>query len=824
MAAVILAPLAACSGGAAPTPTLAPTPTDPPPAPTSPPAIVPTPTPTQFPAPAPTAIPRTGLLLNEPESFEGYTLYSPTGGDYAYLIDHQGDLAYTWPSGIRLARLLDNGNVLSSDNMESDPEGNVVWEYRYPQHHDILKLPNGNVLILSKEFVSSEEAIALGANPDLLPCSPLRGSRIVEARPTGPTSAEIVWEWSVFDHLIQDFDPDKPNYGVVADHPERVDFNFRLAEFCPIDGFRWMHANALDHHEELDQIIVTVRHFGEIWIIDHSVTSEEAAGSVGGNAGKGGDLLYRWGNPHAYGAGTPADQRLFFPHAAHWIPEGSPGAGNVLVFNNGGSEYPGFNRGYSSADEFVLPHDGYNYRLDPGSAYGPTELAWTYAADPPESFYAYKESGAQRLPNGNTLIADAPAGRIFEVTREGKTVWDFAHPLRNGDDSVYRAYRYPPDHPGLRGLDLTPHRATYRAAVGGEPQARSVFDLYVDDGALIYVKEQCAESDIADRFFLHIVPDRAGDLPEARREYGFDHTNFDFFLRGSLFDGKCAAKVRLPDYAVAGVRTGQYIKGREEQWSELWSARLWLNPEPHRTAYRAVVGGEPLARSTFDLYGADGALIYAKEQCAESDTADRFFLHIVPERTEDLPEARREYGFDNIDFDFFLRGALFDGKCAASVPLPDYAVAGVRTGQYTKGREEQWSELWSARFWLNPEPHRTAYRAAVKGESLARSTFDLYGADGALIYVKEQCGQGNITHPFFLHIVPERTEDLPEARREYGFENLDFDFFLRGALFDGKCAARIPLPDYPVASIRTGQYNRGEGELWSADFLMRDVR
>ena len=437
MTAAILAPLAACSGGAAPAPAFTPT---------------------------PTTTPALGLRLNEPESFEGYTLFSPRQAGYAYLVNNRGDVVHAWPSRGLLARLLDNGNVLSR-NIESDPDGNIVWEYRFPQHHDVLKMPNGNVLFLSRARISREEAEALGANPASLSCGPqIRGTRVVEARPTGPESAEVVWEWSIFDHLIQDFDPNKPNYGVVADHPERIDLNYALAEAPCRPGNQeanhpaladWTHENGLDYNAELDQIMITVRYFSEIWVIDHSVSAEEAAGSVGGAAGLGGDLLYRWGNPRAYGAGTPADQRLFFPHAAHWIPEGAPGAGNVLIFNNG-DEYPGFRRGYSSVDEIILPADGYNYRLDAGAAYGPDEIAWTYAADPPESFYAHGWSNAQRLPNGNTLIADGPAGRIFEVTSNGETVWDFANPFPDEGGDVPRAYRYPPDHPGLRGLDLAP--------------------------------------------------------------------------------------------------------------------------------------------------------------------------------------------------------------------------------------------------------------------------------------------------------------------------------------------------------------------------------
>ena len=768
--------------------------------------------------------------MNAPDSFEGYTVFSSGRTEFAYFVDNQGRLAHRRPSGGNLARLLDNGNILTPRNQEIDPEGNVVWDYRFPQHHEILKLPNGNVLLLSSQNVSLEEAVALGANPDSLPCSgspsmaTARGTLIVEARPTGPTSAETVWRWSVFDHLVQDFDPDKPNYGVVADHPERIDINFALADApCKQEANRsfidWTHANALDYNAELDQIMITVRHFSEIWIIDRSATIAEAAGSAGGAAGMGGDLLYRWGNPRAYGAGTPADQRLFWPHAAHWVPEGSPGAGNALIFNNG-NEYQGFERGYSSVEEVALPSDGYNYRLDAGPAYGPNTAIWTYIADPPESFYALSGSNAQRMPNGNTLIADYLPGRIFEVTSDGETVWDFVNPVPDEVRTVYRAYRYPPDHPGLQGLDLTPWRTAYRAAVQGEPAARSAFDLYLMDDVLIYVKEQCGESDIADLFILHIVPERAADLPAARLQFGFDKLDFDFSWYGELFDGKCAARFPLPDYPAAAIRTGQHAP----DGSPLWTTQLRLNPEPERAAYLAAVAGEPAARSTFDVYARDGVLVYAKEQCGRSDVEHRFFLHVVPERADDLPEAWSKHGYDNVamDFDlnhdllFDLESALPDGACAGSVPLPDYPISRIRTGQ----RAADESSLWVAQFWLNPEPHRAAYFAAAIDEPAARAAFDVYARDGALVYAKEQCGQADIQTRFFLHIVPEREDDLPEARREAGFDNRDFDFFWSGALFDGKCAARIPLPDYAVASVRTGQFVRGEGELWNAEFAI----
>ena len=663
--------------------------------------------PTPFPtAAAPPATPRaTGLIVHETESFEGYTLYAHTlaannTGDFlhahgfVYLIDHMGRLIHTWGpnSETRLAKLLDNGNLLITGNREIDAEGNVVWEYPYSQHHDILKMPNGNVLFLSRVGIPREEAINLGVNPANLLCPTLRATHIVEVRPTGPTEGEVVWRWSPLDHLIQDFDQGKPNYGAVDDHPERIDVNFNLvlAECDLHDRADWLHANSLDYNADLDQIMITARHFSEIWIIDHSTSIEEAAGHSGGNAGKGGDLLYRWGNPRAYRQGTAADQRLFWPHNAHWIPDGLPGAGNVLVFNNG-REYPGFERGYSSVDEFALPVAGYTYRLDEGSAYGPNEVVWRYVANPPDSFYARAGSGAQRLPNGNTLVTHGPANQIFEVTREGKNVWEFALPRAGNLHRAYRAYRYAPDYPGLRSLDLTPYWTAYRAAVASDPVARSEFDLHVLDGDLVYIKEPCDQEDTELLFFLHIFPERAEDLQQGRRS-GFDDLPVDFFLRGgALFDGKCVLRVPLPDYPGAAVRTGQR---NSQDGAALWSASFRLNSEPQRTAYRAALGSEPVARSVFNLYLLDGQLVYTQERCDPEDTQDRFFLHIVPERAADLPPERRRFGFDNLDFDFFLRGALFAGRCVATVPLPDYAIASVRTGQFVRGE----GELWSAEF------------------------------------------------------------------------------------------------------------------------------
>ena len=380
-----------------------------------------------------------GLLLNEPGAAAGYTLFtlSGNGNHNIYLIDTLGRIAHIWRlednlrgKGIRHAKLLDNGNLLIlrwGGIFELDHRGNIVWQYDIGGvHHDFLKMPNGNVTLLVNGNKTREQAIAAGANPKLVNENGLMYDYLLEVRPTGASGGEVVWEWSVWDHLVQDYDPTKPNYGAIAKHPERIDINF-LLEPAPKRLDDWTHANAIDYNPELDQIMLSSRHFSELWVIDHSATTQEAHGHTGGNSGMGGDLLYRWGNPRAYGHGTAEDQRLFWQHQTHWIPPGLPGAGNILVFNNG-NEFRRKGRSYSSVDEIAPPADGYRYRRDEDAAYPPDALAWTYAADTPSDFYAPVVSGAQRIPNGNTLIVDGTGGTIFQVAPDGKTMWNYIIP------------------------------------------------------------------------------------------------------------------------------------------------------------------------------------------------------------------------------------------------------------------------------------------------------------------------------------------------------------------------------------------------------------
>jgi hypothetical protein len=456
---------------------------------------------------------KVGVLQNGKRTFLGYNLINP-GRKQTYLYDNQGRVVHAWTSehlSGAAAYLLDNGHLFRPSEVvnhkpgfqgpaasgrfqEFDWDGKLVWEFEYHSekrlpHHDAIKLPNGNVLAICWERIEAEVAIAAGRRPETVKDSHLQPDCLVEIKPTGKNAGEVVWEWRSWDHLIQDHDKTKPNYGTVADHPELFDLNYIRGEEDQVsntvatkngrdklgatdktgsgpadsaDAKRdpskkeattddaakahskdaekkdqtpavrknpdWMHVNAVDYNAELDQIALSSPMFHEIWMIDHSTTTKEAKGHTGGRWGKGGDILYRWGNPRAYRNGTSLDQRLFFQHNIQWIPKGRSGQGHLLVFNNGAGRKP---VEYSSVDELVPPvdKDG-NYIRPKRGPFGPEKPLWSYTAPNKKDFYSWFISGAQRLPNGNTLINAGAVGTVFEVTPEGETVWKFSNPFK----------------------------------------------------------------------------------------------------------------------------------------------------------------------------------------------------------------------------------------------------------------------------------------------------------------------------------------------------------------------------------------------------------
>jgi hypothetical protein len=447
----------------------------------------------------------------QPKVMPGYILMAPTNSTAAYLMDRDCKTIRVWQTDCTPALstyLLPNGCLLRSGTLgqgqqpmsgiipgaggrvqQYDWDGKLLWDYRYASstqlpNHDILGLPNGNVLMIVREVKTATEATAAGRRPNNGEFPP---DYLMEVKPTGPTTGEIVWEWHAWDHLIQDFDSTKANYGDVAAHPELIDINFNGRANDPAPGMGgpagfgggmgfgggpgmpggmgfgggpgmgggmgfgggpgmaggmgfggmamgfggmnmsdWLHMNSLAYNEELDQIMTTSYGLSEIWIIDHSTTKAEAAGHKGGRYSKGGDLLYRWGNPASYRAGTVKEQRLFSPHNAHWIPRGRPGEGHILLFNNGVNRPDG---SYSSVDEIVLPvdKDG-RYKYEAGKPYGPEKAEWIYTAPVKTNLYSSSISGAQRLPNGNTLICAGESGVLFEVTPKMDVVWKYTNP------------------------------------------------------------------------------------------------------------------------------------------------------------------------------------------------------------------------------------------------------------------------------------------------------------------------------------------------------------------------------------------------------------
>lgn len=376
------------------------------------------------------------------EPWPGITLLSPLNSNESVMIDIDSNVIMTWhgsgqPSSI--AYYLPDGSILrpckdpntTFEEMTAggriqliSEDDQVVWDFLFSdsshvQHHNIEPLPNGNVLLIAWERKAMEEAVELGrSNID----SEMWPTLIVEVEPVGSTEGNIVWQWHLWDHLIQDEDPTKPGYGVISEYPELIDINHGTVGGLQ-GGGDWIHANALDYNDELDQIEFSSRSFNEIYIIDHSTSSAEAASHSGGASGMGGDILYRWGNPQVYQRGTETDQYFSVVHGVNWIDDGAPGEGNILCFNNG--DWPGPANDCSTVDEIEPPlNSSGTYEIESGEPFGPDEPLWTWGEA--QGFYAGSvQCGAYRLLNGNTLITSLGDSKIFEVNALGETVWEY---------------------------------------------------------------------------------------------------------------------------------------------------------------------------------------------------------------------------------------------------------------------------------------------------------------------------------------------------------------------------------------------------------------
>jgi hypothetical protein len=402
--------------------------------------------------------------------FNGFALYD--NQNTTYLIDENENIAHTWNMAEECnytVQLKENGNLVrglkypsnilggaaeGGKVQEVDPNGNIVWEYVYSDanhlsHHDLC-LIGDNVLLTAWEVKSMAELTAAGysnASSEKWP------THFVELEPDGNGGASIVWEWHLWDHMIQDVDSTKANYGSIADNPQLFDINMITTSGGGPGGFSgdWFHVNGVDYNEELDQIAFSSRTASEIYIIDHSTTTAEAAGHTGGNSGMGGDILYRWGNPANYD--TPGSQII--PAAVHdvrWIKEGRPYAGYLQVFNNSG-----VSSSQSAVDAIKTPLNtatGYTYLKTAGQAFEPTNYSLRYTC----AYSAPGQSASDRMSNGNIYVnasgGQGGAGVMYEVDSLGTMVWG---PYSAG---AKKGFRYECDYPGILALQSYMNTAT----------------------------------------------------------------------------------------------------------------------------------------------------------------------------------------------------------------------------------------------------------------------------------------------------------------------------------------------------------------------------
>jgi len=457
-----------------------------------------------------------GLTKTSEGLVPGYVMFAVPNSPFIYLVNRKGEVVHEWKGNYEsfLVYLMDDGSIIQGANDPDYPvfgfggpygriqkinwEGKMLWDFEYATeeyivHHDFAVLPNGNILALVYDVMSYEESIANGRKPEMIPKS--RGpwlEKIIEIVPQGKKDAKIVWEWHIADHLIQNYDSTKENYGNPADHPELLDFNMgspippaitedsldilkaageaERNQTVDNKGSDIYHINAINYNAELDQIVLSSPSLNEIFIIDHSTTTEEAASHHGGKSGKGGDFFFRWGNPQNYHQGDSTDRKLFGQHDIRWIENDKPGAGNLTVYNNHIPMGPD-SLDYSAVFEIapIIDKDG-NYVLLENNRFALEEPVWKYIAHDTVSFYGSFISGAHRMKNGNTFINEGPKGRFFEVTTEREIAWEYLNPYRgeirkpNGDPknamfmtySAFRSTFIPGDHPGLKGRDLNP--------------------------------------------------------------------------------------------------------------------------------------------------------------------------------------------------------------------------------------------------------------------------------------------------------------------------------------------------------------------------------
>ena len=435
-----------------------------------------------------------GLISYNPgKAYDGYNLIYQHNQPNVYLLNNCGEIVHVWEgeAGTRpgnTAYLLEDGRLIKTSRPASIAgdriwaggggatveirtwDNDLEWSFTLNDstarlHHDIAVIEKNDrltIAMIAWEIKNIDEVIAAGRDTSVLAENEMWPDYILEI---DPETDEIVWEWHVWDHLVQEFDPGKDNFGMISENPGKVDINH---DFDGTGDPDWMHSNALDYDPNWDYLMLCVPYFSEIWIIDHTTSTEQARGSSGGFSGRGGDLMYRWGNPQIYDQGDSSDQKLFFPHDANFIDDFvagfDPNYGRIAVFNNR------IGADFSAANILDPQFDMYTWEFPfNGQTFGPEETLVTLThPESPQKLYSTGLSSFQYLPNGNYLITSGRFGYTFELTPDNEIVWEYitpqkgSAPVEQGDTSLmvnnnltFRVKRYPGDFEAFDGRDLS---------------------------------------------------------------------------------------------------------------------------------------------------------------------------------------------------------------------------------------------------------------------------------------------------------------------------------------------------------------------------------
>ena len=488
------------------------------------------------------------------------------------------------------------------------------------------------------------------------------------------------------------------------------------------------------------------------------------------------------------------------PWAVYWEEDGEER--NLLYFREGC---------YTKTDRFVL-----HFYPQDAERLAPTRRRWGFSVlefDFEERELMWGRNCLASVPLPDYPLSSVVTGQVRERDdRSPEFLWLAG--FRPPD-----AGTAPPEEtasPRFEGpIDPERYRTPLSALAAGEWGAliaRSAFDIYLRGRELRYHREHCTRADLSGRFLLRLhLASSDSDAAPAREPLMRD---FDFYDYGVIEDGRCLALVPLPEGRYTKLNTGQFTE------SSLWRVSADLR---HREALRSLTAGEwgePDARAAFDVWLDGNEIRYFREPCAARDVEARFFLHFYGPPIELTPgssaDAAGKRVFANRDFTFSEYGAILGDRCLAMVPAADPDAFRISTGQFSAGEPPTWNvDLWPGKRLL--ESRLESISSGGLGEPKARSAFDIYLEDSAVVFHRASCASSDLEARFFLRFDPARETDAPLEAGDAGLLERYFDFTEFGFLSAGQCLARVPIPDSAGDRFRAGQFSSDGWSQWWAE-------